>query len=209
MGVFDDLFGGAGGFGGDVVGILLIIVIYVLPLLLGLGFILMKVHEKKVYIHPVRIFKRRDSGKVKEINKKGGFVKTKSGIRLFRVKIGAMPWSTRDEDLPDMRYMDEDDRVYYNQIDPDMWIQCDRTFTYKRKVKVKKDNGEVEEVIMDVEYTPVPTDIKSKTISELQKAREVLGLESTWSRILPHITLLILGLIFLIAYYMLMNNSPG
>lgn len=128
--------------------------------LILLTFIFMKVREWKIYRYPVRAFRRREGNKTKEINYKGGYIMGKNHVREFWVKTGRMPWqATKMDRLPDAHFMDEDNRVYYNVVDPDTWIQVKRTFlekqVEKRKVRLLKSYagfkiGQEGEAISDI-----------------------------------------------------------
>ncbi len=83
--------------------------------------------NKKIYIYPVRIFRRRQNGGVKELNKKGGYV-TKKGMVYFVIKMKRFKSKTLDR-IPDSGLMDEEDRLYFYQLSPESpLIQCKRTF---------------------------------------------------------------------------------
>lgn len=106
--------------------------------LLLLGFIIMKIREWKIYKYPVRVFRRRENNSVSEINYRGGFLVNRDGIREFWVKTGRMPWMAKKlHAIPDANFMDTEGRVYYNLIDPDTWIQVQRTFLRKQMLKRK------------------------------------------------------------------------
>lgn len=212
--------------------------------LILLGFILMKLREWKIYRYPVRAFRRREGNKVKEINYKGGYLIGKNKVREFWVKTGRMPWqATKMDRLPDAHFMDEDNRVYYNVVDPDTWIQVRRTFLEKqiskRKVRLLKsyagfkvgqegeaiedvadelvkagyaeysDDGDIQSILVaDALYEPIPSDTKEIVINKLQAARAALGNDTTKQVAIFTMGLIILAVMFLIAYYFL-TNRPG
>jgi len=86
--------------------------------------------DKKRYCYKVRIFRRRENGKIKEINARGGFVNRKTGAPFFRIKYSGFKYTDLTE-TPKLQYMDEDDRVYYNQIDINTYIQVKRGISYR------------------------------------------------------------------------------
>lgn len=98
----------------------------------------LKWQDKKVYIYPVRIYRQRNNGQVKELNTFGGYVKKGQFIQ-FLVKQGAWKKKAMDK-LPLSEWMDEDNRVYYWQVSPDApLIQVKRDFLIE-KVFAKNDN---------------------------------------------------------------------
>lgn len=98
-------------------------------LLLGVAiFGWLKYQDKKIFIYPVRIFRRRNNGIVKEQNTFGGYIK-KNNITYFNVKMGKFKKKALDK-LPLSDLMDEDNRVYYWQLSPDApLIQVRRDFS--------------------------------------------------------------------------------
>jgi hypothetical protein len=87
----------------------------------------MKYQDKKIFIYPVRVFRQRNNGIVKELNYFGGYVK-KGKITEFVVKLGRIKKKTMNK-LPNSEFMDEDNRVYYWQLSPDSpYIQVRRKF---------------------------------------------------------------------------------
>jgi hypothetical protein len=90
-------------------------------------FAYLKYQDKKIYIYPVRIFRQRANGLVKEQNVWGGYVK-KNNITTFSLKMTA--WKKRKLDkLPLSELMDEENRVYYWQVSPDApLIQVEKKF---------------------------------------------------------------------------------
>jgi len=86
-----------------------------------------KYQNKKIYIYPVRIFRRRSNGLVKEINTFGGYL-VKNGVTLFSIKMGRIKKKELSR-LPDSNLMDEDDRIYFYQLSPESpLVQCKREF---------------------------------------------------------------------------------
>lgn len=116
------------------------IVQYVIWGLVVLGVVIfgwLKYQDKKIYIYPVRIFRQRHNGLVKELNTFGGYVK-KNNLTSFSVKIGKFKKKTTDK-LPMSDMMDEDNRVYYLQLSPDApLVQVRRDFIIE-KVMVKDE----------------------------------------------------------------------
>lgn len=93
----------------------------------GLFFAWLKYQDKKIYIYPVRIFRQRHHGMVKELNTFGGYV-TKGGVTQFMIKTGKFKKKPASK-LPSAELMDEDNRVYYMQISPDSpLVQVQRDF---------------------------------------------------------------------------------
>lgn len=86
-------------------------------------------YQKTYGKYKVRAFRRRENNKRPEDNYPAGYLKDKSGVTFFRVKLGKMPWEYRDfYDLPDAKYMDDDNRVCYEVVNPNVWVQVKKTF---------------------------------------------------------------------------------
>jgi len=164
--------------------------LYVFPIFIILFLIIIYFRNKITYHYPVRIFKIRENGKFLENNYKGGYIARKNSAPFFRIKKGFWWWQYVDLiKTPNPAYLDEQDRVYYSQIDVDTYIQLKRTF---------------DKTI--VNFTPVEPDVKYGAILSIQRIKEVLRTESTLKRMLPYLSLIILAIIFLVAYWMLMDK---
>lgn len=190
MGFFDYL--NVGVIGGGLYGAVKII-LYALPFIILAFFIIWKSRERAIYKYKVRIFKMRESGKVKEINTKGGFIGRKNSAHFFRIKTGFWFWKYKDlTTTPDPQFMDEEDRVYYYQIDIDTFVQIKRMF-YNEGVAL----------------TPVESDTLYGAILKCQKIKEVLRVEPAWKKLLPYVALTILAVTFIIAYALLMKSCSS
>lgn len=128
----DDPLGSLGlsGIGGDIYsyvpyliwGVLLAVVAY---------FGYNKYRDKKIFVHPVRIFRQRNNGMVRETNTFGGYI-TEKGIIKFIIKMGMFKKKEADK-IPLSEYMDEDNRIYYWQISPESpLIQVKRDFVVQK-----------------------------------------------------------------------------
>ena len=171
------------------------LLIYLLPVLLILVISIISIRNKAIYKFPVRIYRVRENGKVKEINRKGGFIGRKNSAPFFRIKTGRWWWQYVDlNKTPNPAYFDEQDRVYYKQIDVDTYIQLKRVFPNPKN---------------EVQFSPVEPDVKYGAILAVQRIKDVLRTEPTWKKVLPYASLIILGIIFIVAYAMLMNNCGG
>lgn len=100
----------------------------------------------KNYRYHVRTFMRRENDKRPENNYIAGYFKDKNGVPFFRIKMGRMPWEKKDMyDLPDARYMDDDNRVFYEVINPNVWVQVKRTYipneVSMKEIRFVKDYG--------------------------------------------------------------------
>lgn len=102
-------------------------VIWGVVILAVVGFLWTLYQNKKIYIYNVRIFRRRENGIVKEIDRKGGYL-VKKGQTVFTIKMSRFKKKELGR-LPDSSLMDEDERIYYYQLSPDApLMQCKRTF---------------------------------------------------------------------------------
>lgn len=100
--------------------------------ILGIGaWLWFMYQDKKVYIYPVRIFRRRANGLIKEINTFGGYI-VKEGQTIFTIKMSRFKKKELGR-LPDSNLMDEEDRIYFYQLSPDApLLQCKRSFQIER-----------------------------------------------------------------------------
>lgn len=107
--------------------------------IVGVGFFLWtKYQDKKTFIYPVRIFKQRNNGMVKEFNSRGGYIK-KGGVTQFLIKMSGVKKKPASK-LPLAELMDEDNRVYYWQVSPEApLIQVKRKFVIE-KILVLNEN---------------------------------------------------------------------
>jgi|ETNvirnome_2_300_1030623.scaffolds.fasta_scaffold01383_9 hypothetical protein len=156
-----------------------------------LGFLLIVLRNKKIYRYKARIYRIREGGTHKEANFKAGYIMRKNSAPYFRIKTS---WF-KGIDLittPNPKYIDEEDRVYYKQIDVDTYVQM------KREMRQGK-------LIM----TPVETDVKYGAILSIQRIKEVLRLEPAWKKILPYFGLSLMAVVFIIAYAILINKCSG
>lgn len=174
---------------GDAVMTFIIYTIYIGIALAFFSFIIFFIQQKKKYKYRVRIFRRRENNQIKEINCKGGYISQgDSKIRFFRIKFNWFKYI----DLmttPNLAWIDNDDRIYYYQIDVDTFIQVRREFDKNA-----------------VRYIPVESDIKYGAVLSVQKIRDVLKTESTFKRLLPFLALLILAIVFIVSYYLLLDK---
>ena len=198
---------GSGLFGGIMSS--LKIVLYSIPFIAVIAFFAMVFRNKSLYRHPVRIFRIRENGKVKENNFKGGYIGRKNSAPFFRIKKGFMPNQNIDlTTTPKVEYMDEDDRVYYLQIDVNTFVQLKRDMNIK--IKTEKDkNDKITSVSLnkkEFEFTPVESDVKYGAILSCQKIRGVLRLEPTWQKLLPYFGITIMAVIFIVAWSLLMDK---
>lgn len=190
---FLDVFSGATG---GIISGLKIFLFYMLPVIGVLTVLFMNYRNKSIYKYKARIFRIRENGKVKEANYKAGYIGRKNSAPFFRIKTGRWWWQQIDMvTTPKVKYMDEEDRVYYLQVDVSTFIQL------RRQIDLKKEHL--------VKFTPVESDVKYGAILSVQRIKDVLRAEPTWKKVLPYAGLIILAIVFIIAYAMLMNNCGG
>ena len=181
------MFGWASGVGGSLKSAGTVFLIALPFILLGIWF-LIQLRNKKIYKYKARIFRVREGGRFKEGNFKAGYIRRLNSAPYFRIKTGWL----KGIDLittPNSEYIDEEDRVYYKQIDVDTYIQMKRRF-------------EKGTVIM----TPVESDVKYGAILSIQRIKEVLRLEPTWKKLLPYFGLSLMAVVFIVAYAILINR---
>jgi len=147
------------------------------------------IRNKVVFKYPVRIFRARENGGVKELNCKGGYIGRKNSASFFQIKTGKWPWQKVNlNTTPIPQYMDQDNRVYYKQIDLSTYIQLRRTFN--------KDA---------VQFEPVEQDVKYGAILDIQRIKDVLRSESTWKKIAPFVALVIVFIFGIMAFWFVTN----
>jgi hypothetical protein len=187
-----NLFGVFSGFGSGIVNALKWS-LYFSPLIILIIYLAIHYRNKFLYKYKVRVFRERENGKVKESNFVAGYINRKNSAPFFRIKTGKWWWQYLDlTETPKVQYMDEDDRVYYKQIDINSYVQMRRIIEGDR-----------------IKFTPVESDVKYGAVLSVQRIKEALRTESTLKKILPYAALLTLGIIFIVAYAMLMNKCGG
>ena len=188
MGFFD-AFKGMGG--GVVQGIIWFL--YAVPIIIVGIVIITSIKNRMVYSYPVRIFRVRENGKYKEGNYKGGYIGRKNSAPFFRIKTGKWWWQVIEmTTTPNPKYFDEQDRVYYKQIDVNTFVQMRR--------EIKEGT---------VIYTPVESDVKYGAILAVQRIKDVLRTEPTWKKILPYAGLILMAIVFIVSYALLMDKCGG
>ena len=144
------------------------ILVWVIPLILIISFIVIHFRNKKIYVYPVRIFRTRENGKVIEKNFKGGYIKRRGSSPYFRIKLGKWWWQYTDLiTTPNPEYMDEQNRVYLKQIDVGSFVQMRRYFDNRNNVY----------------YSPVESDVKYGAILSIQRIRQLTSTEPTWKKL--------------------------
>jgi heme A synthase len=145
-----------------------------------------------VYKYPVRIFKTREYGGVKELNCKGGYIGRKNSASFFQIKTSKwLPWKKINlNTTPNPKYMDQDNRVYYWQIDLDTYVQMRRTFD--KSV---------------VSFAPVEQDVKYGAILDIQRIKEVLRSNNPWAKIAPYIALVLVFMAAIIGWWFVMQSK--
>lgn len=164
--------------------------LFLIPVIVLVIVLIVVFRNKAIFRYPVRIFKVRESGKVKEQNTTGGYINRKGSAPFFRIKIGKL----KHMDLtttPNPEYMDEDDRVYYKQIDINTLVQMKRTF----------DNPK------GISYSPVESDVKYGAILSINRIREIVGQSEKWKTIVSWAALFFVGFVLLAGYAILLNSK--
>lgn len=151
--------------------------------------VIMQIRKKMVFKYPVRIFKARENGGVKEVNGVGGYIGRKNSASFFQIQIGKLPWNRVNlNTTPDPRYMDQDNRVYYKQIDLSTYIQMKRTF-----------------LANEVRFEPVEQDVKYGAILDIQKIRSVLNTESKLKQLAPIIGMVLIFILAIVLYWLVLD----
>lgn len=193
MGI-EQVTGWFGGFGSINIGAIISSLMWIVPIILFLIYVAYFIYNRSIYKFKVRIFRTRESGKVKENNYKGGYIGRRNLSPFFRIKTGKWWWQYVDLiETPKPQYMDEEDRVYYKQIDVDSYIQLKREFSNPGKINM----------------TPVESDVKYGAVLAIQRIKEALRTESTFMKLLPYMGMTLLFVFAVIAYYYITQACKG
>ena len=186
----DSLTGGMGGFLGSA-GTILKWCLYLSPILILIIWLIVYFRNRTIYVHPVRIFRLRENGKTLESNFKGGYIGRKNSAPFFRIKTGKWWWQYLDLiKTPNPKYLDEQNRVYYLQIDIDTFVQLRREF------------GKTSFVL-----TAVEPDVKYGAILKIQRIKDVLRQKSLLSTLAPYFGLIILFITAIIGWWFVMDSK--
>jgi hypothetical protein len=146
-------------------------VIYLL-IIVAVGWYVWKIYsDKKIFKYPVRIFRRRSNGLIREFNSNGGYIKKgKSDETIFIIKMGFFKTKELPR-LPNSELIDEDDRIYYYQLSPEApLIQCKRTFNVERVFLKNEDyvepSAEEKEVLMNRYIIEIKKDKANKELTD-------------------------------------------
>ena len=182
------------GFVGQMVGGILSglkITLYLAPVILIILYLVIHYKNKSTYKYPVRVFRVREGKRNLEANYVGGYIGRKNSAPFFRIKTGKWWWQFMDlTKTPNPKYLDEQNRVFYKQIDVDTFIQIRRIFD---------DRG--------IKLIPVEPDIKYGAILAIQRIKDVLRTEPAWKKILPYAGLVLTGIVLIAGYAILLNTK--
>jgi len=149
------------------------------------------IKNKFIFIYPVRIFRTRENGKVKEKNCVGGYIGRKNSAPFFRIKTGWWWWQYVDLiETPKVQFIDQDDRVYYKQIDVNTFIQLKRIF----------DNS-------IIKFTPVESDVKYGAILSIQRIKEILRADNVWKKLAPYFALVLVFIAAILGWWFVMSSK--
>ena len=165
--------------------------LWLIPLFIIVVAVIIYIKNKKIYRYKIRIFRVRENNKVKEANFKGGYVGRKNSAPFFRIKTGMFPWNVIElTETPKVEFMDEEDRVYYKQIDINTFVQIKRNFNKE-----------------GLEFTPVESDVKYGAILSVQRIKDVLRVEPAWKRLLPYVGMTLVAVVLIVGYAILLNTK--
>ncbi len=166
--------------------------IYIIPIVIIVIALIMYFRNRALYKHPVRIFRIRENGKHKEVNFMGGFINRQGSSPYFRIKTGRLPHQGIDLiTTPQVKYMDEEDRVYYQQTDVNTFQQVRRYFDEDK----------------NIHFTPIESDIRYGAILQTQRIKQLLAIEPTWKKVLPYFGLAICAVVYIVSYVLLLQNT--
>lgn len=169
--------------------------LWIIPLVAIFIVVMMSVRSNMIYKHPVRIFRIRENGKVIESNHRGGYIGRRGSAPFFRIKTGKWYWgwwwTINLTTTPKPEYFDEQNRVYYKQIDVNTFIQMRREFPEDKNVT----------------YTPVESDVKYGAILDIDRIDKVLAIEPAWKKILPYAGMVLVAVVLIVGYAILLNTK--
>lgn len=169
--------------------------LWLVPLIVVFFALISSVRSKAIYKHPVRIFRVRENGKVKESNHLGGYIGRRGSAPFFRIKTGKWYWgwwhSINLTTTPKPEYFDEQDRIYYKQIDVGTFVQMRRDFPTNKSVT----------------YTAVESDVKYGAILDIDRIDKVLATEPAWKKILPYAGMVLVAVVLIAGYAILLNTK--
>ncbi len=138
------------------------------------------------YVYNVEIEKRRQNEKgepteSKKVIGRGAYI-TKGIKTLFRIKYGwQLPWQKFELNLlPDPKYMDSENRVYYLLLNKDTLVQAEKKIDWEDAT---------------IKLEPVDLDLKYGALLDAHERGVIFETESTWKKTL--VPLGIMTLIFL------------
>ena len=186
---------------------------WIAPFVLLFIIFISSLRKKMIFNYPVRIFRIRENGKVIETNKLGGYIQRKNSAPFFRIdmKIKWNPftwWKKIDlTTTPNPKYIDEQNRVYYLQIDVATFVQLKRKFDLVEKTITDKE-GKPKKVLYGggFELTPVESDVKYGAILSMQRIREVTRQGEKWKTLLLWGAFTLLAIVHLIIVLVAMKG---
>ncbi len=103
----------------------------------------------------------------KRLSGKAGYFR-KGSKMIFKIKYGFFPWNVIDlTKLPDPKYMDSENTVYYLQLNKDSLVQA--------KKSVDWTNG-------GIELEPVESDMKYGALLDIHERDVILQQQSAWQK---------------------------
>lgn len=168
--------------------------IYIIPIFLIAIALIMFFRNRALYRYPVRIFRIRDNGKHREVNYIGAFIKRQGLTSYFKIKTGRLWWQYMDlSTTPEVKYMDEEDRVYYQQSDVGTLQQVRRYFDKNK----------------NVHFVPVGSNIKLAVTLAALKINSITVAEPTWKKVLPYAGMLLCAIILIIGHIVNVQYGCG
>ena len=169
--------------------------LWIIPLLALFIVAMMSIRNSMIYKYPVRIFRVRENGKVIESNHKGGYIGRRGSAPFFRIKTGKWYWgwwhSVNLTTTPKPEYLDEQNRVYYKQIDIKTFVQMRRSFPDSKTVI----------------HSPVESDVIYGAILDIDRIDKVLATEPAWKKILPYAGMVLVAVVLIVGYAILLNTK--
>lgn len=160
--------------------------------------------NKRIYITPVTLYKLREGEGFKEYPfLVGGVVMNAQGVRDFLIKIPGQRQPHKLGYVPNFSWASSDDRLCFVQVgDGTVWQQCKKELKRYEDIEGINENGEEVIYRYDLIIEPVPTDVKQKTINDIQATRSILNENDTKIRMTIIIGFVIMVIAHLISLYL-------
>lgn len=162
-----------------------------------------------VFIHFVKydinviILSKRAGGTLKMFPDKGAYIKDKDGIvstfRLLKNRKARIVPPPYELLIPAKR----GNFLILYQLNEEEFVPVDIDL---KKVKVMAEDENGNATLMEVDLEPMPSDVKLWMASMFRQIKQTYGNESVWEKMLPIVTILIVGVLCILLVYFTVTN---